>query len=181
MHRYRCLCTYLRCTRAHLATGKGKDKFSHGSAVLSLAAAVARSLFGFHLPSLSPPSFGGSSEKAQGNMVIHRWHRGDTGHPHTLPPILAPKPTQPPAVATQPPAPQPTQPPTGVNGNPWGYDFNPGNLITNPPANFCHYFNCIPTFHAPDDPDGGYIVECQDGTYSQSGGESGSCCIMEAT
>ena len=75
------------------------------------------------------------------------------------------------------PTPKPTQPPAcqAVNNNPWCYNFSLGNLITNFPANFCSYFNCIPTFVSADDPDGGYIVECQDGTFSQSGGESGSC------
>lgn len=62
-----------------------------------------------------------------------------------------------------------------VNGNPWCYNFSPGNLITNPPGDFCSYFNCIASFVSADDPDGGYVVECQDTTFSQSGGESGAC------
>ncbi len=72
---------------------------------------------------------------------------------------------------TQPPAPPPTQPPTGVNGNPWGYNFVPSNLIYSPPASFCSYFSCINNF-----PNGrGYVEECQDGMYSKSGGIRGSC------
>ena len=63
----------------------------------------------------------------------------------------------------------------GVNNNPWCYDFNYGKTITYPPSTFCNYFNCIATFYAPDDPGDGYIVQCVDGTYSQSGGESGAC------
>ena len=89
-------------------------------------------------------------------------------------PTPTPIPTQPP-VPTQPPAPQPTQPPqqsTGVNGNPWGYDFNPGNYIYNPPTNFCGYFNCITSFWQSTN---GYVDECNDGTYSHSGGVSGAC------
>ncbi|GCF08109.1 DUF3761 domain-containing protein [Dictyobacter arantiisoli] len=88
----------------------------------------------------------------------------------TQPPAPQPQPTQPPA--PQPPA--PTQPPvvTGVNGNPWGYDFNPGNLIYNPPANICSYFNCIASFWEHTN---GYVDECYDGTYSHSGGVSGAC------
>ena len=75
--------------------------------------------------------------------------------------------------ATPKPKPQPTPTVhTSINGNPWGYDFNLGNLIYTPPSGFCNYFNCIATFYAPDDPGDGYIVECQDGTFSQSGGES---------
>lgn len=87
-------------------------------------------------------------------------------------PTHAPAPTQPPR-----PTPAPTQPPahTGVNGNPWGYDFVQGNLIYNPPADFCTYFACIASFVEPDDPGDGYVVECADSSYSQSGGERGAC------
>ncbi|WP_236023008.1 hypothetical protein [Dictyobacter formicarum] len=90
-------------------------------------------------------------------------------------PTQAPQPTQPPVPQpTQPPAPQPTQPPvvTGVNGNPWGYDFNPGNYIYNPPANFCAYFACVGDFWSKTR---GYVEECQDDTFSHSGGIRGSC------
>jgi hypothetical protein len=67
-----------------------------------------------------------------------------------------------------PPTPKPI---TGVNGNPWGYDFAPGAPIYNPPAAFCRYFSCIPNF-----PNGtGYVVECQDLMYSLSGGNRGAC------
>lgn len=71
------------------------------------------------------------------------------------------------------PTPKPTQPPvhTGVNGNPWGYDFNTGSLIYNPPADFCNYFNCISSFWNGS----GFVNECSDGTYSLSGGHSGDC------
>jgi hypothetical protein len=62
-------------------------------------------------------------------------------------------------------------PATGVNGNPWGYDFNPGNYITAPPSAFCSYFNCIASFWNGK----GHVEECNDATYSKSGGISGSC------
>lgn len=97
---------------------------------------------------------------------------------------VAPTPTPRPTPTPTPrptPTPQPTQPPPtpppcqAVNNNPWCYNFNPGNLIINPPSNFCSYFNCIASFVEPDDPDGGYVVECSDGTYSWSGGERGAC------
>jgi Protein of unknown function (DUF3761) len=87
------------------------------------------------------------------------------------------KPTQ--LVVKPTPKPQPTPTPkphcVAVNNNPWCYNFSPGGLIYTPPSGFCGYFNCIPTFYASDDPGDGYIVECNDGTYSQSGGESGAC------
>jgi hypothetical protein len=89
-----------------------------------------------------------------------------------------PKPTATPTPKpTQHPAPTPTPKPhcVGVNNNPWCYDFNPGKLIYIPPNGFCNYFNCIATFYASDDPGDGYIIECSDSTFSQSGGESGAC------
>lgn len=69
------------------------------------------------------------------------------------------------------PKPQPTLCP-GVNCNPWGYNFSPGNLIYNPPDNFCgQYFTCIGNFSNGS----GYVIECHDGEYSKSGGLRGSC------
>jgi hypothetical protein len=84
----------------------------------------------------------------------------------TIPPTHAPQPTQPPHTPT---------PCPGVNCNPWGYNFTAGNLIYRPPSNFCNYFNCISSFWEPDDPGDGYVVQCADGSYSQSGGERGAC------
>lgn len=96
----------------------------------------------------------------------------------TSTPTSTPKPTATPtSKPTQPLKPTPTPKPrcVAVNNNPWCYDFNPGKLIYIPPNGFCNYFNCIPTFYASDDPGDGFIIECQDSTYSQSGGESGAC------
>lgn len=86
----------------------------------------------------------------------------------TLTPVL-PTPTP---VPTQLPAPTPTPAPAkGINENPWGYDFNPGDVITDPPAGFCTYFSCISSFWKGQ----GYVVQCRDGKYSKSGGRSGAC------
>jgi hypothetical protein len=93
-------------------------------------------------------------------------------------PTLKPTPVPTHAVVpTQPPVhPTPTQPACqAVNNNPWCYNFSSGKLIYVPPGGFCSYFNCISTFYGSDDPGDGYIVECDDGAYSQSGGESGAC------
>jgi len=79
-----------------------------------------------------------------------------------LTPTPTPTPTHPPL---------PTLPPAGVNGNPWGYTFAQGKLITAPPVAFCSYFSCNPGFSKGV----GYVVECQDGTYEKSGGVIGSC------
>lgn len=96
-----------------------------------------------------------------------------TAPPPTPVPTLAPT-TAPTPIPTQPqpmPTPQPTQS-TGVNGNPWGYSFVPGNLIYSPPSDFCSYFNCIASFWQHTN---GYVDECNDGTYSHSGGVRGAC------
>ena len=99
-----------------------------------------------------------------------------TPTPTPKPPTPTPtsKPPTPTPTTAPPPPPAPTSPPpppTGVNGNPWGYDFSPGNLIYAPPADFCGYFSCIGNFWAGK----GYVMECNDGMYSKSGGIRGSC------
>src|SRR5207248_4869621 len=72
-----------------------------------------------------------------------------------------PKPTPRPAPK---PTPKPTQPPKptacpGVNCNPWGYNFSPGDLIYSPNSDFCAYFSCINNFWNGR----GYVNECNDG------------------
>jgi hypothetical protein len=61
--------------------------------------------------------------------------------------------------------------PRPVFGNPWGYNFICCRSIYKPPASFCTYFNCIPYFYSGV----GYVIQCSDGAFSQSGGRSGSC------
>ncbi|GHO49751.1 hypothetical protein [Ktedonospora formicarum] len=76
------------------------------------------------------------------------------------------KPTEKPTPKpTAKPKPKPTQPPTrtGVNGNPWGYDYNYGALIYAPPSSFCSYFARIASFWEGN----GYVMECSDGTNLQ--------------
>jgi len=60
----------------------------------------------------------------------------------------------------------------GAPANPYGYNFcGHGSHITSPPSDICSYFTCIGNF-----PHGrGYMVECQDGTFSLSGGIRGAC------
>lgn len=92
-------------------------------------------------------------------------------------PIITAK-AQPTPSVTPRPTPSPTQPPVcqAVNGNPWCYNFSPGKYITNPPGDFCRYFKCSANFGSGD-PVGGYVVECKDRTFSQSGGEKGVCSL----
>lgn len=88
-----------------------------------------------------------------------------TTKPTTQP---TPRPTH-----TKPAVPTPTPKPKcqAVNKNPWCYNFSPGNLIYNPPAAFCDYFNCIASFWNGR----GFVNECADQTYSKSGGIQGDC------
>ncbi len=94
--------------------------------------------------------------------------------PSSSPPP-SPSASPPPVDAPQPPAPPPPPPPQntcGAPANPWGYNFCGGNLIYSPPGNFCQYFNCIASFWKYTN---GYVDECNDGTYSHSGGRQGAC------
>jgi hypothetical protein len=93
-------------------------------------------------------------------------------------PTQKPTPTPTPQPTISPtPTPTPTQPPPtptpcpGVNCNPWGYNFNKGNLIYSPPTGFCSYFSCINNFLNGH----GYIVECHDDEYSKTGGKQDAC------
>jgi hypothetical protein len=87
-------------------------------------------------------------------------------------PTPTPKPALAPTHAPQPTPPPPTPTPCpGVNCNPWGYNFIPGNYIYSPPSAFCTYFHCITNFFNGH----GYVVECKDGEYSKSGGLKGAC------
>lgn len=60
----------------------------------------------------------------------------------------------------------------GAPANPYGYNFcGTGNHVYSPEAHTCTYFNCIKNFGNGH----GYMVECNDGTYSMSGGIDGVC------
>jgi len=90
---------------------------------------------------------------------------------HHAPKINRPSPATPPAVT-------PTTPPAvaeslcGAPPNPYHLNLcGRGSLVYNPPSDVCSYFSCIPNF-----PNGtGYMVECNDGMYSMSGGRQGAC------
>lgn len=93
----------------------------------------------------------------------------------TLQPI--PVATATPAPTAAPPPPPPPTPSAqnlcGAPANPWGYNFCGGSgRINNPPSDFCSYFTCIASFWQQTN---GYVEECNDGTYSHSGGQVGSC------
>ena len=93
-----------------------------------------------------------------------------TTPPPTPAPTLAAAPTAAPVKPTQNPAPPVNT--CGAPTNPWGYNFCGGNVISNPPSNFCNYFSCIASFWKSTN---GYVEQCVDGLFSHSGGRSGSC------
>jgi hypothetical protein len=100
--------------------------------------------------------------------------------PHAKPRPVAPKPVPKPVPPK--PAPKPIPKPAaakpvarstcGAPANPWGYNFcGRGSYIHSPADGVCGYFDCIASFG-----DGvGYMVQCNDGMYSMSGGRSGAC------
>lgn len=95
-------------------------------------------------------------------------------------PSPTPAPTPVPTAAPTPvPTVAPTAAPTaapanlcGAPPNPWGYNFCGGGLIYAPDPSFCSYFHCIPSFWQSTN---GYVDQCNDGTFSHSGGRSGAC------
>ena len=70
------------------------------------------------------------------------------------------------------PAPARAAPTCGAPANPWGYNFCAGSVIPTPNPAFCQYFHCIPSFWKHTR---GYVMPCDDGRYSHSGGVAGSC------
>ncbi len=137
----------------------------------------------------TPPSRSGASPVAQ--AIAASPTPTDKLNPPSQSPIASVHPTpsqkpspspaaassQAPSPAAAPPAPVPPPPPPppstcGAPSNPWGYNFCGGNLIYSPPGTFCNYFNCIPSFWKSTL---GYVDECNDGTYSHSGGRQGAC------
>ncbi|HEY3868231.1 MAG TPA: hypothetical protein VGM10_07760 [Actinocrinis sp.] len=60
----------------------------------------------------------------------------------------------------------------GAPANPYGYNYcGSGGKITSPPQDICDYFSCIDYFQKGN----GYMVECEDGMVSMSGGFSEAC------
>lgn len=93
--------------------------------------------------------------------------------PKPKPKPVAPKPAPTTAIPAPKPAPKPVVRSTcGAPSNPWGYNFcGRGSYIYAPAAGVCSYFDCIGNFANGV----GYMVECNDGMYSMSGGRHGAC------
>lgn len=77
-------------------------------------------------------------------------------------------------------APAPTQTPAPIQGllgqaafdNPWGFDFRPGKRVTDPPREFCSYFDCIASFLGQHE---GLRRPVHGWHFSHSGGRRGVC------
>jgi len=63
--------------------------------------------------------------------------------------------------------------PPAVNGNPWGYNWGCCKSIKDPPSDFCSFFACVLTFHNGT----GFVVQCEDGLFSLTGGTGRQTCI----
>lgn len=88
---------------------------------------------------------------------------------HTPAPTHSPKPTH-----SAKPTPKPSPGLCGAPANPWGFNLcGRGGKITASqlPSGVCNYFDCIGNFYNGR----GDMVECNDGTYSMSGGIRGAC------
>ena len=105
----------------------------------------------------------------------------------STPPAATPRP-KPRVVTPAAPSPTPTPKPTpkpapvrtkpvvrstcGAPANPWGYNFcGRGAHIYSAADGVCGYFDCINNFGNGT----GYMVQCNDGMYSMSGGRRGAC------
>jgi hypothetical protein len=91
-----------------------------------------------------------------------------TTHPSGAAALVSGTPSAP---STRTPIAQSTCIPGAENCNPWGYNFTHGTNITDPPRQFCQFFNCVNNFVSGK----GYVVECRDGVYSKTGGTRNSC------
>jgi hypothetical protein len=124
--------------------------------------------------SQDPPA---GSTVAPGTAVSLTVSSGPSASPTAV--ATAPTTPTPPATSTPTPThttkPTPTPKPTDWCGgppNPLGYTLCPGGaLIYAPAPSTCSYFDCIATFGNGK----GYMVECQDGRYSMTGGRPSSC------
>jgi hypothetical protein len=91
--------------------------------------------------------------------------------PSTAPPATSAAPLPKPVTTTDAAAPKPSL--CGAPVNPFGYNFcgRGGYIYGASPARVCSYFNCIANFGVSK----GYMIECNDRTYSTAGGRKGAC------
>jgi hypothetical protein len=110
-------------------------------------------------PPVSPPSAGRSRIATASPVPEHT-----SSKPKPKPPKPKPKPTPTPVSLC------------GAPSNPYGYNYcGRGPLIHHPKPDVCDYFRCIGNFWNGV----GYMIECNDGMVSMSGGRQGSCSYHE--
>lgn len=141
---------------------------------MTLAAAPPTATLSSRTATLSPSATTATTptaSKAPAPVVTTHSPTAAPTTPPVAPTSAAPATT---AQTTRAAAPTTTQAPDTCGGptNPDGYTLCPGgSLIYSPDSNVCDYFNCIDNFQYGK----GYMVECNDGTYSMSGGRRGDC------
>lgn len=131
------------------------------SAPPSASAVAAAAVLTTNAPPASPSPAAVVAQSADPVVTTHA----------AAPPVAHTTHAPPPVVHTTQAA--PAKPSTcGAPSNPYGYNFcGRGGYVTSPPAEVCSYFDCIANFFNGH----GYMVECNDGTYSMSGGIRGAC------
>ncbi|HWL37647.1 MAG TPA: hypothetical protein VNQ77_15785 [Frankiaceae bacterium] len=152
------------------------------SAKLRLAAALAVVLLGATACEDVTPDPAALTGSPRASTARPAARRTPAARPATKPPVRATtRPTKATVVATRTPAPvrttvkpRPLVATTcGAPANPWGYNFcGRGSVISRPPSAFCDYFDCIASFWESTN---GYVMQCDDGMFSHSGGRQGSC------
>jgi hypothetical protein len=132
-------------------------------------------------PATSPrPTDSPVADPASPSVVIPTTPAATTPAPRSTAPPSATRPAATTASTTPTATPSPSAVPTttkpaplcGAPANPYGYNFcGRGGYVRNPPSQVCTYFNCAPNFWSGK----GYMEQCQDGTYSMTGGRAVSC------
>ncbi|RQX00180.1 hypothetical protein [Micromonospora globispora] len=90
----------------------------------------------------------------------------------TTPPSGTATPSATATQSTRSASPQPTgERRCGAPANPYGYDYCGGFRIRQPAEGICDYFECAPNFWSGR----GYLVQCQDGMVSLTGGQAEPC------
>lgn len=101
--------------------------------------------------------------------------RGTTASPTASPTVSSPSASTA-ATRARPTSAPPSHKLCGAPRNPFGYNFcgsQPGHdaALYSPDHRICRYFACAPGFFHQH----GYVIECQDGMFTQTGGTSREC------
>jgi hypothetical protein len=157
--------------------------------LVCLVAIIIFAFTGFILVSLAASGQPGASgqfnaENSSAAIATTTSEQTSAALPNTVVPAATPVPTtEPPPVPTPTTQPTPTPSPTtstttepppnlcGAPANPYGYNFCGGTLIYTPAADICSYLVCAANFWKAD----GYVVLCQDNTFSRTGGKPKVC------